>query len=146
MAAAVTGKGPDDLVFTSVTGKALHHSNFCRELNRAVTRASAAGAEVPDFTPHNLRHTCAAWLLTAGRTLYQVSRQLGHESEATTGRHYGHLLAQNRDENADTLDAAVGGDWLLAEGNEATVELSAADCQLPELALADLDHAEQDAA
>lgn len=105
---AVDQKGPTDLVFTTTTGKPLHHGNFCRDLARAIEHARAAGAQVPDFTPHSLRHTCAAWLLTAGRTLYQVSRQLGHESEATTGRHYGHLLAASRDVNADALDHIVG--------------------------------------
>lgn len=146
LAASVAGKRPGDLVLTSVTGKALHHGNFCRELARAINRAREAGSEVPDFTPHNLRHTCSAWLLTAGRTLYQVSQLLGHESEATTGRHYGHLLTESRDENADTLDAILGDEWLLVEADEATVELAAADLQLPEMELAELDQAEKDAA
>lgn len=144
--AIVAGKGPEDLVLTSVTGRPLHHSNFCRELARAISRAREAGTDVPDFTPHNLRHTCAAWLLSTGRTLYQASKHLGHESEATTGRHYGHLLHENRDENADALDKALGNDWHLAEESEAIVELSAADQQLPEFDVADLDHPERDAA
>ena len=146
MRALLEGKQPEDLAFTSVGGKPLHHSNFCREITRAVLRATLAGHQVPDFTPHALRHTCATWLLTSGRTLYQVSKQLGHESEATTGRYYGHVLAENRDENAATLDIALGGHWLPAELDRTSVTLSAADLLLPEMCLATIDAAEARAA
>jgi integrase len=146
MRALLEGKRSEDLVFTSVGGKPLHHSNFCRELTRAIARATVAGHQVPDFTPHALRHTCATWLLTSGRTLYQVSKQLGHESESTTGRYYGHVLADNRDENADTLDIALGGHWLPAELDSTSVILSAADLRLPEMCLASIDAAEDRAA
>jgi len=146
------GKGPDDLAFTSIKGKPLHHGNFCRELDRAIARARKAGTNVPGFTPHNLRHTCAAWLLTAGRTLYQVSRQLGHESEATTGRYYGHLLNENRDDNADTLDGALGKDWHLTQDSDAMAAQSILDMDIvqpvmpqsvmPELDMENLDGAQ----
>ncbi|OBB80294.1 hypothetical protein A5760_19600 [Mycobacterium colombiense] len=40
---------------------------------------------------HDLRHTCASWLLGAGVPLITVSGHLGHEDAATTARVYGHL-------------------------------------------------------
>ena len=40
---------------------------------------------------HDLRHTCASWLLGAGVPLIVVSRHMGHEDTATTARVYGHL-------------------------------------------------------
>jgi integrase len=40
---------------------------------------------------HDLRHTCASWLLGAGVPLITVSAHLGHEDAATTARIYGHL-------------------------------------------------------
>lgn len=40
---------------------------------------------------HDLRHTCASWLLGAGVPLIVVSGHLGHEDTATTARIYGHL-------------------------------------------------------
>jgi len=39
---------------------------------------------------HDLRHTCASWLLAAGVPLLTVSAHLGHEDAATTARIYGH--------------------------------------------------------
>lgn len=40
---------------------------------------------------HDLRHTCASWLLSAGIPLITVSAHLGHEDAGTTARIYGHL-------------------------------------------------------
>jgi integrase len=40
---------------------------------------------------HDLRHTCASWLLGAGVPLITVSAHLGHEDAATTARIYAHL-------------------------------------------------------
>lgn len=40
---------------------------------------------------HDLRHSCASWLLGAGVPLIIVSAHLGHENTATTARIYGHL-------------------------------------------------------
>jgi hypothetical protein len=62
------------------------------------------------------------------------------------GRYYGHVLADNRDENADALDVALGGHWLPAELDRTSVTLSAADLLLPEMCLATIDAAEARAA
>jgi hypothetical protein len=78
-----------------------------RNLEKAITRARAEDCDLPYFTLHSLRHSCAAWLLSAGRTPYQVSRQLGHETEATTQKYYGHLVRTEFDANADALQAAL---------------------------------------
>ncbi len=40
---------------------------------------------------HDLRHTCASWLLGSGTPLIVVSGHLGHEDTAVTARVYGHL-------------------------------------------------------
>lgn len=40
---------------------------------------------------HDLRHSCASWLLGAGVPLIVVSAQLGHEDTSITARIYGHL-------------------------------------------------------
>ena len=71
---AIGGKGPDDPVFTAPQGGPLFHGNVDRNLDNAIERAQWVDPSVPDFTLHALRHTCAAWLLSAGRTPYQVSR------------------------------------------------------------------------
>lgn len=43
---------------------------------------------------HDLRHTCASWLVQAGVPLYTVGQMLGHSSPAVTQR-YAHLAESN---------------------------------------------------
>ena len=51
-------------------------------------------AGIEDFTPHDLRHTCASWLVMAGVNLYEVRDILGHASIKSTER-YAHLAPEN---------------------------------------------------
>lgn len=62
----------------------------------AKARTSAPGnpdRAVLDKHPriHDLRHSCASWLLGAGVPLIVVSAQLGHEDTSVTAKIYGHL-------------------------------------------------------
>lgn len=45
---------------------------------------------MPHLRIHDLRHTCASWLINAGVDLYTVGKILGHSGPATTAR-YAHL-------------------------------------------------------
>jgi integrase len=47
-----------------------------------------------DFRIHDLRHTCAAWLVSAGVALAEVRDLLGHASITMTER-YAHLSPEN---------------------------------------------------
>jgi integrase len=60
------------------------HSEFCKA-------REAAG--LPHVQFHDLRHTCASWLINAGVDLYTVGKILGHTTPATTAR-YAHLSTQ----------------------------------------------------
>jgi integrase len=51
-------------------------------------------AGIDDFRIHDLRHTCAAWLVTAGVHLSEVRDLLGHSSVVVTER-YAHLAPEN---------------------------------------------------
>lgn len=56
---------------------------------RRVWDKSVARAKLePPPTPHDLRHTCASWMLAAGVPLTTVSRHLGHENIQITADIY----------------------------------------------------------
>ncbi len=60
-----------------------------RSFNTACRRAG-----IEDFHIHDLRHTCAAWLVSAGVPLTEVRDLLGHASVVVTER-YAHLSPDN---------------------------------------------------
>ena len=147
VAARMRGKGPDDLVFTAPQGGRLHHGNVTRNLDKAVARTRAAGVTMPEISLHTCRHSCAAWLLSAGRTPYQASRQLGHETEATTMKYYGHLVRAEYDANADSLEATLAAHgWDLPSRVDVEVQPTAADADLVVLDLAEVIGDEAEAA
>lgn len=50
--------------------------------------AVAAAKLDPAPTPHDMRHTCASWMLAAGQPITTVSRHLGHENISVTADIY----------------------------------------------------------
>jgi len=73
---------------------------FCREDGsriQAVKRSFATAcrrAAIEDYHIHDMRHTCAAWLVSAGVPLAEVRDLLGHSSVKMTER-YAHLAPEN---------------------------------------------------
>jgi integrase len=64
---------------------------------QAVRRSFATAcrrAGIDDYRIHDMRHTCAAWLVTAGVPLAEVRDLLGHSSVKMTER-YAHLAPEN---------------------------------------------------
>jgi len=62
-------------------------------------------AGIEDFRIHDLRHTCAAWLVSAGVPLPEVRDLLGHASITMTER-YAHLAPDNVRSAVARLDEA----------------------------------------
>ena len=59
---------------------------------REVLAEGAVRADMPNITPHALRHTFGTRWLQAGGDIYKLSKILGHSSVAVTEGHYAHLL------------------------------------------------------
>jgi integrase len=73
---------------------------FCREdgsriqaVRRSFTTACKR-AGIEDYHIDDMRHTCAAWLVSAGVPLTEVRDLLGHSSVKMTER-YAHLAPEN---------------------------------------------------
>lgn len=58
--------------------------------------------------PHDLRHTCASWMLNNGAELTDVQGHLGHESITTTVDRYGHLDRRSGQRAAAAVSKALG--------------------------------------
>lgn len=54
---------------------------------------------------HDLRHTCAAFLIADGRHMEEVKAHLGHSSIRVTSDRYGHLFDEAQEAIRDGLDA-----------------------------------------
>jgi integrase len=87
LAGLVAGEGREELVFHAPRGGVVRTRNFRRGWVKWVSAAGLDGLRI-----HDLRHTCAAILISAGVPLTGVQRMLGHSSIAVTSDLYGHLL------------------------------------------------------
>jgi integrase len=74
------GKEPDDLIFTAPHGGRLDQAHWYEGRWRPAVRAAGRRglAKTPRF--HDLRHTHAAWLISAGVPLPVIQKRLGHKS------------------------------------------------------------------
>jgi integrase len=127
----VAGKGADDHVFTMVEGGPLHHGNlFDRYWKEAL---KDAGETVPKGTRvHDLRHTHAAWLLSAGVAPLVVAARLGHSSATTTQNVHGHITTEADDRAIDIVDARLPEVLARDDDGATVIELTAAEQRLPQ--------------
>lgn len=58
--------------------------------------------------PHDLRHTCASWMINNGAELTDVQGHLGHEKITTTVDIYGHLDRRSGSRAAAAVSRALG--------------------------------------
>lgn len=98
----VAGRGRDHVIFTAVQGGYVRYRVFWRTWQRTVKAAGLDGLRI-----HDLRHTHAAWLISAGVPLTAVQRRLGHASISVTSDRYGHLMPAVDDKILTALDAAL---------------------------------------
>ncbi|MFJ2206040.1 tyrosine-type recombinase/integrase [Streptomyces microflavus] len=101
-----------ELLYQGPNGGRWVYSTFYDQWQHGVKGAKKAGL-LPEWkfpTPHDLRHSHAAALLSAGHNLTYVQRRLGHESIKTTSDRYGHLLPEADDDAMRTIEKSLGGD------------------------------------
>lgn len=119
LASLTFGKAADEALFVGPKGARLRENNFRdRVWKRAIAAANADRDEDDHFVPrelrlnkapriHDLRHTHASWLISAGVDLPTVQRRLGHESITTTVDRYGHLDPDQLKRASDATNAAL---------------------------------------
>lgn len=92
---------PGALVFVGPEGGPMRHANiYRRHFRPAVARAG-----IPAATRfHDLRHTCAALLISGGAPQMAVMRRLGHSTITVTIDTYGHLFPEAEEALTDVLD------------------------------------------
>ncbi|MBF6062638.1 site-specific integrase [Nocardia terpenica] len=99
---------PDEWLFALDDGSPVRISYFYKDIwvptRDALSLAKGDPLNGKKPRIHDLRHSCAAWMLTAGVPIHVVQAHLGHESIKTTVDVYGHL-----DRNAAAAAAAAIG-------------------------------------
>jgi len=94
---------PEDLVFRNQAGGPINYANMIsREFIPAMDRALVGPVRF-----HDLRHTYAGMMISAGCNLKWLQQQMGHASITTTLDTYGHLLPGTGDEAISRLDDLV---------------------------------------
>jgi integrase len=88
-----------DFVFTTSLGRPMHPDDISRLLP-AVLKA----AKLPIVRFHDLRHSCATFLLSLGVHAKLVQETLGHSSYQLTMDTYSHMIPALRNEVADRMD------------------------------------------
>lgn len=83
---------PDSPLFTSPTGKPLHHSNF----RRRVFAPACKAAGLKGVTFHDLRRTHATMLVAQGNDAKVVQERMGHRSITTTLTFYAKATEEGR--------------------------------------------------
>lgn len=106
ISALCVGKGPDELVW-SKDGAHLPLPPY----TRGWWQQSIIRAELPRFTPHDLRHTAASLAVQSGANVKAIQKMLGHSSAAMTLDVYADLFDDDLDDVANRLDTAVGEMW-----------------------------------
>lgn len=84
--------GYKNFVFLShVTGRCMIHNNVRRMLRSIVSMNNKREIQLPDISPHILRHTCTTRLVEAGCDIKVLQYIIGHTDIRTTMRVYNHV-------------------------------------------------------
>lgn len=121
------GKDVDELVFPGRDGGRLDQGNwYDARWQRAVRDARNLGlTKSPRF--HDLRHTHAAWLISAGVPLPVIQQRLGHKSIQITVDVYGGLLVETHEAADRAIDRALSGQRIIVSAAATSTDDARAD-------------------
>ncbi len=91
-----------DLVICTNTGSLQDPRNVVRVMKRIVKNA-----KVPNIRFHDIRHTHASILISAGVDIVKISKRLGHANPKITLEFYAHLLPNTDCDIADTFHQTI---------------------------------------
>ncbi len=86
-----------DLVFPADKGGFYHQSTLGKRFAALMDSCAFERPELADFTWHAMRHCFVSHALSAGLSLFEVSRLAGHSSPTVTGTIYAHFLPDRAD-------------------------------------------------
>lgn len=92
--------GPDHFVVGGL--EPMKIQAFIRKINKY---ADAAG--LPRIRVHDLRHSCASYLLSQGLDVITVSKRLGHADVTTTLNTYAHLMPSSEERTNTLVDGML---------------------------------------
>ena len=92
----------DDLIFTTSTGNPISPRNLVRHFKQVIKELN-----LPDIRFHDLRHTHASLLLSAGVHPKVVQERLGHSQISLTLDTYSHVIPSLQDEAADKFESLM---------------------------------------
>jgi integrase len=95
-------------LFVNTVGNPIVASDFRGNVwYPSVARAAKLGLKKKPRI-HDMRHTCASWMIADGTALPTIQRHLGHESISTTVNLYGHLDRKDAEAAADNIGKRLG--------------------------------------
>ncbi len=105
LAAHIDDYASEDWLFMTKSGAPLHATNWRRQVWHPATEA--AKLTPPPLRFHDLRHTCAAWLIAQGEPVLVIQKRLGHSSPSVTLEVYGHLFPGVDEAAAERLTESI---------------------------------------
>jgi integrase len=94
-------------LFTNGAGNPVRAQEFFNGGWKPAREAATKAGLTKSPRVHDLRHTCASWMIQAGVPLPVIQQHLGHESIQTTIGVYGHLDRRSAQVAADAIGSAL---------------------------------------